>query len=694
MPESLTDPTVPVSTDTLSRPDLPPRPSRERRASSEPLRLVAASALMLFLELALIRWTAANNIHLAYVTNFVLIASFLGVGLGFLLSKSQHDLFAWVPFWLTILVAFVLAFPVRLVALSGPHELQGAGGGAALSQWQSLSAIFVLVTITMAGLGQKVARLFGRFAPLDAYRLDIAGSIGGIALFSALSFLGLPPIAWGAIACTGVVVLLGRRLRWWQVPLLLVVIVMLAVESVSANNYWSPYYKITAVQPPGAPGTLIVSANNIPHQTAYPLSTLHRIESFYFFPYRHITRQRLDDVLVIGAGTGNDVAVALSEGAKHVDAVEIDPELAQLGRRFNIDRPYQNPRVTLHVNDGRAYLEQTSTRYDLVLFALPDSLTVLAGQSSLRLENYLLTKESMQSVLAHLKPGGVFSMYNYYEPFLLDRYATTLRSVYGAAPCLEVGDPLGGRRQAVLTVSESGTTAHCRSPWHGRTVSAATDDHPFPYLPANGGLPSIYAWTIGLILVASLLAIRFVGGPLRPMARYLDLFFMGAAFLLLETKNIVQYALLFGTTWFVNSLVFAGVLLTVYLAVEVARRFRLPPRHILYGALFVALFVAWVMPQEDLLALPPAPRFLAATAVAFAPVFIANLVFSQRFKDVTSSTTAFAANLLGAIVGGLLEYLSLVTGYRFLLLVVALLYGIAFVVGSRTLPRAVMAART
>ena len=69
---------------------------------------------------------------------------------------------------------------------------------------------------------------------------------------------------------------------------------------------------------------------------------------------------------------------------------------------------------------------------------------------------------------------------------------------------------------------------------------------------------------------------RVAGGPLGAMGGYLDLFFMGAAFLLLETKNVVQFALLFGTTWFVNSLVFAGILLSVLAAVEIARRVRLP----------------------------------------------------------------------------------------------------------------------
>src|SRR5438046_710323 len=138
-----------------------------------------------------------------------------------------------------------------------------------------------------------------------------------------------------------------------------------------------------------------------------------------------------------------------------------------------------------------------------------------------------------------------------------------------------------------------------------------------------------------------------------------------------------------GTTWFVNSLVFAGVLVAVYLAIETARRVRLPRPAVLYGTLIASLAVTWLVPQESLLALPVVPRFLAASALAFAPVFLANLVFAQRFSDVETSNTAFAANLLGAMVGGTLEYIALITGYHFLLIVIGVLYGFAFVIGRR-----------
>lgn len=655
-------------------------------------RLVTLSLLMLFLELALIRWTAANDMYLATVTNFVLLATFLGIGLGFLLAGAKADLLRAVPAALLALVGFVLLFPVRMVALAGPHELEGIAGHHPLPEWLSLTGIFVLSAAVMAGIGQAMARSFPQFRPLEAYRLDIAGSIAGIALFSLLSFVGLPPIAWGAVAAVALALVLRRR-RWWQWGALAILVGLLLAESMSPHDSWSPYYKITAVPPPHTRHTLVVSGDNVPYQTLYPVPVLRRIERFYFFPYEHVAPRARSSVLVIGAGTGNDVAVALAEHARRVDAVEIDPVLVALGRRYN--PAYSSPLVHLHVDDGRAFLEESSRRYSLILYALPDSLTALSGQAApVGLENFLLTRQAVQAARDHLSPGGTFAMYNYYQPFLLDRYATMLRQVFGARPCVQLGNPLGGRRQAVLTERLGGAVPNCATPWHGRARLAATDNWPFPYLPTPS-IPTLFLWVAGLVLVASIVAVRVAlwavrrstrsGGSFRSMAPFADLFCMGAAFMLLESKNIVQFALLFGTTWYVNSLVFAGVLVSISLAIEVARHVRLPSPAILYGLLVVALAVAWAVPEDSLLTLAAVPRFAAGTALAFAPVFLANLVFAQRFEATGAMTVAFGANLLGAMVGGVLEYLSLVTGFRFLLVVVAALYGLAFLAGRRAL---------
>lgn len=652
-------------------------PERSRR-----MRLVLLSFLLLFVELALIRWSASNVVYLAFFTNFVLLASFLGIGVGFLRARADRNLFPLAAPALAGLVAFVLLFPVH--ASLGEPRFTGPFGMPALPDWVLLPILFLWVAAVTAFIAEGVARTFVTFEPLEAYRLDILGAILGIAGFSVLSFVHAPPVVWGLVSAGLFFVLRGPEWGHRQKLALAALVALLGVESLLPSTYWSPYYKVTATT--HQDGDVSIRVNNIPHQSIHRVDRLPEIQPFYFFTYDRIPANPLEDVLIIGSGNGNDVAVALSQGAERVDAVEIDPVLYGIGRDRHPDRPYQNPRVEAHITDGRAFLERTRRRYDLILFALPDSLTVV-GQSALRLESYLLTEEALELARDRLKPGGAFSAYNYYQPFLMTRMAGSLERVFGQPPCIDHGSELRERQQAVMTVGLDPGATRCGTAWQGDGAVApppGTDDYPFPYL-RDRGVPAFFLVALLLILAVSTVLVRVAAGPLRRIGAYLDLFFMGTAFLLLETKHIVQFALLFGTTWFVNALVFAGILLAVLAAVEVARRVTLPRPAVLYGVLLAALAVAWVIPSPALLALPMLPRFVAATAIAFAPIFLANLVFAQRFKDVASAGTAFGANLLGAMLGGVLEYGALAVGYRALLFVVAGLYGLAFLFGRRYL---------
>ena len=649
------------------------------------VRLLLASSLMLFLELALIRWLGANVVHLSYFSNFVLLGSFLGIGAGFLVSRKTWSVWPVSLPLLTALVIGVLQFPVT-IQRSGSDviyftSLEVDGPPA----WLALPVVFLLVAVILAGPAELVGRCFARLPPLSAYRYDLIGSLLGITAFTTLSFLRAPSVVWGVIACALYLLLAGGRLR--QVVTVVcsaAVIGMLLLESLATGVSWSPYYKVTTEEVGAADdGFLLIKANGVPHQLMAPAQwKVEQGERIYETPYLRLPDNSLDDVLVVGAGSGSDVAIALREGAGRVDAVDIDPRILEIGAAENIDRPYSDDGVTTHTNDGRAFLEGVDRKYDLVLFALPDSLTLVSGASQIRLESFLFTEEAMTSVREHLKPDGAFAMYNYYrENWLIDRLAGTADSVFGHAPCI---DTFAGA-QAVVSVGMTEADQQCETTWApsaAEVVAPATDDRPFLYFKGDS-FPPLYTVTLLGILLASLLAVRALGGPLRQMRPYADLFFMGAAFLLLETKNIATFALLFGTTWFVNALVFAGVLVVVLAAVETTRRFRTPPLPTVFAGIALSLALAWVVRPEWLLPLPFVPRLVVATLLAFLPIYLANVAFAKRFQGSADSQSAFAINLLGAIVGGCLEYAALVTGYNNLLIVTGVLYLVAFLLIPR-----------
>jgi SAM-dependent methyltransferase len=543
-----------------------------------------------------------------------------------------------------------------------------------------------------------VGACFYRLPRLEAYRYDLVGSLIGIVVFTGLAFLDAPPLVWFVIIGVLYVTLLGKPGASVSVALLIALVLMFVYPLRHDKGvFWSPYYQVTTIAETDSLGSPAwqVQVNGIPHQRLTSAATREKEEPWYSQPYLQVPRPP-QNVLIVGAGTGTDVAIALARGAKHVDAVEIDPTLLRFGRQHNPNHVYQDRRVTAHINDGRAYLQSTHKKFDLVLFALPDSLTLVSGASSLRLESYLFTIQAVRSARSHLAPGGAFAMYNFYrEAWLVDRLAGTLDTAFGHPPCLS--ESADAPNRAVILAGLTPADQNCQQIWQrtSATPPPATDDKPFLYLE-HSRVPSLYVRTLGLILLASLLAVLAVllstpGAArrsdrlerLRYMWSYRDLFLLGAAFLLLETKNVTGFALLFGTTWLVNAFVFGGVLLAVLAAVEVTRKWPTPPLPVMYGLLVGGLALAWVVPASWLLSVPMVLRVPVAIVIAFLPIFAANVIFSKRFAATEHPTIAFATNLLGAMLGGSLEYLALAFGYRALLVIAGILYLGAYAIMPR-----------
>jgi hypothetical protein len=216
------------------------------------------------------------------------------------------------------------------------------------------------------------------------------------------------------------------------------------------------------------------------------------------------------------------------------------------------------------------------------------------------------------------------------------------------------------------------------------TPQPATDDWPFLYL-REPAIASYYLAALGTIIaLAALLIARAAHRSGTSIRRFSPHFFvLGVAFLLLETRSLAMFSLLFGTTWLVNSLVFFAILASVLLAIAINQRIRFRGPLPLYAGLFGSIILTLGLSPAALLIEPAWLRYVLAATLAFAPVFFANLVFSYSFRDTTSADMAFASNLLGAVVGGAVEYTALITGYAFLLVVVAALYLAAWLLAAR-----------
>ena len=627
---------------------------------------------------------------LAYFSNFILLASFLGIGIGCLLASTRRRLFDWFP---AILLAVIVAVDrLRLeVAIPSTSSIYFTSGTTApvvpVESTLLLPLLFVAVGLLFVAAAHQMGRELAMRPPLSAYVVNLIGSLAGVAAFALVSWLELPPVVWfGVIAAAALLITLdGRRLAA-AINVVLLAVALIVVYRMQAGSLWSPYYRITVFQDRS---DTIVEVNHIFHQSMAPVA---QKEYFYQWPYT-VFGDSLGEVLILGAGTGTDVAAALKHGARHVDAVDIDPVILRLGAERHPDKPYSDPRVTVICDDGRHFLRTTTKRYDLVVFALIDSLTVQSSFSGVRLESYMFTKESFEAVRDHLSPRGVMVLYNYFrEKWLVDRLANTAAAVFGREPIGHVHQDraylavlLAGPRVTELTtppplpadVNAYGHP-HAQSPAHrlvrDGSVIPATDDWPFLYMRAPG-LPRHYVASLALVLAVSALAVwlavRGGGGTHRWSWHF---FFLGAGFMLLETKSIVQFALLWGSTWSSASLAIASVLVMALGSAVVARRTPVRRPAILAAALLGLIALNYVIPVGRITFGTRALESAFYGTLVFSPVFCAGLLFSSSFKQSASTATDFGTNLLGAMIGGVCEYVSLLAGYQFLLVLVGACY--------------------
>lgn len=708
-----------------------PRPGGSRPLASLPatriyVDVLAVGVLTLFAELALIRWLSAEVRVFAYFKNLTLIACFFGGGLGCLVgTKMRMRRVGYFPMLLALVGIVTLPGLLGWDLIATTNGFLGGLNDMPLwtfghADVQLLPAIlalaflimtFLLVTFTFVPVGVLLGdRLQQAPDLLRAYSANVAGSLVGVCLFDAVSYASLPPTAWFALALLlGLVVLEGKR----DLPLASLasagVLALLVLHGVHAqgSTIWSPYQKLTLVPDEATTAAgerLLVGYTLQVNSTCYqrianlnPAFLASHPDLFpewnrqewlgYNLAYR--LKPRPHDVLVVGAGTGNDVAAALRNGASQVDAVEIDPRIVDLGRRFHPERPYADPRVRVVVDDARSFLKQTDRQYDLIVYGALDSHTLNSALSNLRVDNYVYTREAFVEARARLKPDGVlWLLFAIERPHVAERLFAMITAAFGRPPVVfNHGDV------ARFSPAGGGTTFVIDRDGHiGRLIGAsrplaslireglvqsqangnqATDDWPYLYVRGRA-IPQLYLIVMALIVAVALALVRPYVGHLRSVDP--TFFFLGAGFLLLEVQGVSKLALVFGNTWEVAAVVISSILVMILLANLVASRCR--ERHLpaAYCGLALTLLISYLLPTGRLLALPSSLRLISAAALVGVPVLFSGMVFALTFRRFPSPNLALGSNLLGAIIGGMCESASFVVGLNALALVALAFY--------------------
>jgi Spermine/spermidine synthase domain len=761
-----------------------PAAGNESRVSASTFRdgfeLFLISALILFLELAGIRWFPAHALYLTFFTNVVLLACFLGMSVGCLAANRRRSYLAWTPVFL--IIAMASAHIVEITSGSfvkwdeGRTLPQVVFFGVAYHTPDFLrypipvevlcGFFFICIALALIGPGQELGRALNRRPNrVQAYTINISGSIAGIVLFAACSWLQLSPLWWFGLVALGLAYFyfVSPRSRFRSrlsilapvMGLLLLLVVGVASYTLIHNDFqgqrearqiWSPYYRIDF-----KPYDLSLSVNLIFHQAMVSRNDKYPAYALPHILNRDAGRPPFKNVMIIGAGSGNDVSRALQWGAEHIDAVEIDPAIFRIGAQYHPDHPYQDSRVEVHNDDGRNFLRATDRKYDLIIYALVDSLVLHSGYSNIRLESYLFTRQTFDDVKRHLKPDGTFVVYNYFrQGWLISRLQNSLDEVFGAGNPLVLTLPY---RKTIepdentagdFTVFFAGNTDALRNAFKQRPEYLLRDDQPptpnspngfqqsgreeqVRYAKASdaeqqdshwqkfglatvvqpeGGIrPATDDWPFfylrkpmmpelslrGILIMAGLaLLLIFLFVPRRrkdaeadlPVRAEIDarrslnlqIFFLGAGFMLIETKAVVTMALLFGSTWVVNSVVFFAVLVMILIANLWTLKAKVSHLWPYYVGLLVTLVLNTIIPLDFFLGMNRSVQVIGSCLLVFAPVLFAGVIFAASFKRTAEPDRAFGFNIAGAMLGGLAENSSMLLGFQYVVLVAILFY--------------------
>ena len=382
----------------------------------------------------------------------------------------------------------------------------------------------------------------------------------------------------------------------------------------------------------------------------------------------------------------------LGEGANEIHAVEIDPVILSLGREVHPNLPHADPRVIVHQMDARSFLNETTERFDLIVFGTLDSMTRLSALSNMRLDNFVYTREALAAARDRLTTdGGTVMFFSVGDEFIFEHLTALLATTFGRMPIVH-----RAFYNLFNVIFMAGPAYHDSAEpvdpdaWYldeALRGDLPSDDWPYLYLPSPG-VNSFYLSMIGILALLSALAIfgasrGMRAGLLRRSGIDVEMFLYGFAFLLIETKFVTAMNLLWGATWLTSAVVFGAILMTILLG-TVLMELRPIPWTLAGVGLVVALLITYAIPLEALLRTDPPTRLALSVLYVAAPVIFASLCFASRFKARPASDLAFGWDLMGAVAGGLAEFFSMALGFRAMTLVAITAYLLAFLAARRS----------
>ncbi len=678
--------------------------------------IALAAGLGLFIELAIIRIHSSYFQLFAYFKNLSLLSCFLGLGIGYSFSKVRLYSLNWIFPLIALQVSFMYILkdtPITLFFQNPVSEIWNMGQSIAVGSlhiiliYFFISIIFLFNAVAFIPLGHLVARLMLNTDPLKAYSYDLIGAIAGILLFTILSFLWTGPTVWLIISFSVLIFFqfnLKVNIKFSCITFVILILSLNIFNDTSKLDLHSPYQNVSVKFNNDQSKPITVQSNNIWLQTPLDLSNKVNQEKnlqwhlFYIIPFTS-TDYNFKDILIVGSGTGNDVATAIRYSNANIDAVEIDPLVANLGEKFHPENPYNNEKVELIVNDARNFIKEVDKKYDLIVYSVLDSHANLSSKGGVRLDSYVYTVESFFEAKKKLKDNGIMflsfavsteqmgnKIYKMLktnfdtEPKILTRQSGSIDESFNEDIYSFV---VSKNKDFSLDLSKSNffETDIFKDKKFYKDVDMSTDDWPFFYMSYRI-YPVSYVVLISVIFLISLFFLKNLTKMSLSKFSYPS-FFLGVGFMLMETKGITELAKIYGSTWFVVSIVITAILSMAYLAnLFIIKGIKISI-NMIYFFLIISLLLSYSVTFINFYNYPIILlKFLIPIVLTF-PVFFSGLAFSRELVRYGSTANALCCNILGAIVGGLLEYNSMYFGFKFLYLLAIFFYFMAYISSSK-----------